>query len=104
MYVLLQNIENSYKTRMASGGRNLFDDMVEKMMMMWEFGDKEECKKLLELALESIMEAWPEWSREEALAMMPKYLDNIKTARTKMVEAGGCTKECPGCGSQGIKR
>ena len=36
--------------------------------------------------------------------MMPKWLVDKNTVETQMLEAGGCTKKCPGCGGQGIKR
>lgn len=41
---------------MDSGGRNYYDNVLDKMMRMWKFGNKEECKKALELSLEGLME------------------------------------------------
>ena len=89
---------------MASGGRNLYDYVVDKMKRMGEFGNEEACRNSLEFIMESKIMAGLASSREEALASMPKWLDDMKTLETRMKDAGGCTKKCPGCGGQGIKK
>ena len=89
---------------MASGGRNLYDHVVDKMKRMGEFGNEEDCRNGLEFFMESNIKAGQFNSREEVLASMPKWLDYMTTFETKMKEAGGCTKKCPGCGGQGIKK
>ena len=97
--VLLQNIQRSVKVRMASGlrdlktsrGKNLYDDVVDQLVSLGK-GNQEECKNRLELDFEVVM------------AIMPKSLGDMATAINKMKEAGGLTKEGPGCRGQGIKR